>query len=351
MTKDKTIFGLRFVVNDELHPSGEDLKAFLDSPKDDESGKLRSEDLARYSELLAAVEGYERGEFHATTAEGFHDKMLYGALSHSHFVSPTLKSAVEQYLYYQHVLSSLDLKKPTAFIRSAEEEINKLSLKKKDETTKRERLQGMVDERKKTLDALKKQWLALASELSDILKYVRDNLARVDTLCDLSGTVLINERNNGNKELELIEDVKTHYKERLREFLHHGSITQEQMDAARDEVAVFTKRLSDLVREDVQSVIVVYEAVRAHIRKLYPELAGAIKTIEQKGHANIEEDLDLYASAAGRLIALISDLHVELKPIDIGSGNEQDALLFEKRREMLAYLLDLIQRGAQSGTA
>lgn len=351
MSKDTTIFGLRFVVNDELHPSHEDLQAFLDSPKDDESGKLRSEELARYRDLLAAVDGYDRGQLHGSTAQGFHDKMLYGALSHSHFVSPTLKSAVELYLYHLHALSALDLKKPTTFIRSAEEEIGRLSPKKKDEAAKRDRLQGMVDERKKALDALKKQWQALAAELNDILKYVRDNLARVDTLCDLSGTILINEQNNGKKEHELIEDIKTFYKERLKEFLHHGSITKEQMEVAREEVSVLTQRLSDLVRQDVQSVITVYEAVRTHIRKLYPDLAGAIKAIEQKGHASIDDDVQQYAQAADLFLSLLSDLRVELKPIDIGTTTEQAALLFEKRREMLAYLLDLLQRAPQAGAA
>jgi hypothetical protein len=350
MTKDKTIFGLRFVVNDALHPSHADLRTFLDGPKDDESGKRRCDDFAGYNGLLAAVEGYESGQLQGANAQGFHDKILYGALSHSHFISPTLKSVVEQYLYHLHVLSAVDIKKPTAFIRSAEEEIGRLS-QKKDEAAKQDRLQGMVDERKKTLDALKKNWMALAAELSQILEYVRDNLARVDSLCDLSGTVLLNEQNGGKKENELVEDVKTHYKERLREFLRHGSITKEQMEVAKEEVAVITKRLSDLVREDVQTVTVVYEAVRQHIRKLYPDLAKAIKAIEQKGHANIEEDVSLYTQAAGHLLSLISEFHVELKPTDIGSGSEQDTLLFEKRREMLAYLLDLLQRGPQSGQA
>jgi len=351
MKKDNTIFGLRFVINDNLHPSREDLQAFLDSLKKDEVGRHRSEGLARYGDLLAVVEDYERGLHQAATAPGFQDKMLYGALSHSHFVSPTLKSVVEQYLYYLHVLSTLDLKKPTTFIRSAEEEIGKLNPKKKDETAKRDRLQGMVDERKKTLDALKKQWMALTAELSSILEYVRDNLARVDRLCDLSGTVLINERNNGKKEQELIEDIKTHYKERLREFLHHGSITKEQMDVARDEVAALTKRLSDLVQEDVQSLINVYEAVRTHVQTYYREVAGAVKAIEQKGNVSIDVDVALYSQAAGHLLALISGLHVELEPIDVGAANEQNALLLDKRRELLAYLLDLLQRGPKPGAA
>ena len=348
MTKDNTIFGLRFVINDDLLPSREALKAFLDGPMEDGSGKPRSAELAWYYDLLAAVEGYERGQLQAATAQGFQDKMFYGALRNSRFVSPNLKAAVEQYLYYLHVLSTLDLKKPTAFIRSAEEEISKLSPKKSDEATKRDRLQGMVDERKKALDVLKKQWKALAAELSRILEYVRENMARVDKLCDLSGTVLINEQNGGKKENELIEDIKMHYKERLLEFLRHGSITKEQMEAAKEEVAVLTKRFSDLFREDVQSLTTVYEAVRTHIQKLYRELDGASKAIERKGHVSIDDDVTLYAQASGHLLSLISDLHVELKPIDIGAGTEQDVLLFEKRREMLTYFLDLLQRGPQS---
>lgn len=348
MTKDNNIFGIRSLINEDLHPSLETLKTFLDDSGKVGSGRPRSADLAWYYDLLAAVDGYERGQLQAATAQGFQDKMLYGALRNSRFVSPNLKSAVEQYLYYLHLLSTLDLKKPTAFIRSAEEEIAKLSPKKSDEATKRDRLQGMVDERKKTLEALKKQWKALAAELNSVLEYVLENLARADKLCDLSGTVLINEQNNGKKENELIEDIKVHYKERLREFLRHGSITKEQMEAAKEEVAVLTKRLSEMFREDIQSLTTVYEAVRAHIQKHYRELDGASKAIERKGHVSIDDDVTLYRQASGHLLSLLSDFHVELKPIDIGSGTEQDALLFEKRREMLAYLLDLLQRGAQS---
>jgi len=342
MTKDNAIFGLRFVVNDDIHPSREDLLAFLDGP-----GKSHREALARYGELLAAVEAYKGGQHQAATAQGFQDKMVSGALSHSRFVNTALKSVVEQYLFHLHLLSSLDLRKPTTFIRSAEEEINRLSPKKED-AIKRDRLQGMVDERKKTLDTLKKQWQARAAELSDSLKYVRDNLARVDRICDLFGTILINELNSGKKENELIEDIKTRYRERLRDFLRHGSITQEQMDAAKEEVAGLTKQLSDLVREDVQAITAVYEAVRTHIRKIYPDLDKAAKAIELKGHASIDEDVMLYTEAAGHLLSLIADLHVELKPIDIGSGKEQDALLLEERRAMLDYLLDLLTRSPGS---
>jgi len=345
MTKDNAIFGLRFVVNDDIHPSRADLQTFFDGP-----GKAHSNALARYGDLLAGVEGYQRGQHQAATSQGFQDKMVSGALSHSRFVNAALKSVVEQYLFHLHLLSSLDLKKPTTFIRSAEEEINRLS-QKKDEAIKRDRLQGMVDERKKTLDTLKKQWQARAAELSDSLKYVRDNLARVDRLCDLFGTIMMSELNNGKKEHELIEDIKTRYRERLRDFLRHGSITQEQMDAAKEEVAGLTKQLSNLVREDVQAITVVYEAVRTHIRKVYPDLDNAAKAIEQKGHASIDEDVMLYTQAAGHLLSLISDLHVELKPIEISSGKEQDALLLEERRAMLDYLLDLLTRGPRSTPA
>jgi transcriptional regulator with XRE-family HTH domain len=344
MNTRNDIFGLRFVINDDIHPTREELQAFLDGPREDGSGKTRRDWLVRYRDLLAVVEDYEQGQLQGATAQGFHDKMLYGAISHSHLVRPTLNAVVEQYLYHLHVLSTIDFKKPIAFIRSAEEEIRMLSPKRTDEAAKRDRLQGMIDDRKKALDALKKLWQALAAELSNILQYVCQNLVRVDKLCELSGMVLADELSSGTKENELVSDIKEHYKERLKEFRRHGSISQEQLEAAKEEVAVLTERLSKLVREDVQSLTAVYQAIGTHISKLYVDLNGAAKSIERKSHKQYDEDVKLYTQAAGHLLALVSDLRIELKPIDIGGVTEQDEILFEKRRQMLAYLLELLQQ-------
>jgi hypothetical protein len=116
MTTDKTIFGLRFRSNERLQPSIDGLRIFLDSPKREGKGKPHGDDLAVYRELLQAVESFEHGQ-----QAGFRDRILFTVLGHSHLVKPALKSAVEQYKYHLHNLSELDLKKPSAFIKSAEE--------------------------------------------------------------------------------------------------------------------------------------------------------------------------------------------------------------------------------------
>jgi len=51
---------------------------------------------------------------------------------------------VEQYKFHINTLSQLDLKKPSAFIKSAEEEIARLNPKKKDEVARKERLLVLV---------------------------------------------------------------------------------------------------------------------------------------------------------------------------------------------------------------
>src|SRR5208337_3767221 len=131
MAIDKTIFGLRFGANDELFPLQEDLRAFLDSPKDKNSKVLHREDLAAYNEML----------------ENIRAKMFYSALGHVSFFNQAFRSAVEQYKFHLHELRSVDFKKPTAFIKSAEEEISRLSPKKKGEAARLARLRKMVDER------------------------------------------------------------------------------------------------------------------------------------------------------------------------------------------------------------
>ena len=118
MSIDKTIFGLRFHSNGRLQLPIDGLKLFLDSPTKEVKGKRHGDDLAAYRDLLNAVESFERDH-----QGGFRDWMLFTVLGHSHIVKPALKSAVEQYKYHFYNLTELDLKKPAAFIKSAEEEI------------------------------------------------------------------------------------------------------------------------------------------------------------------------------------------------------------------------------------
>jgi hypothetical protein len=341
MTVDKTIFGLRFHSNGRLQPSINGLKLFLDSPKKNEKGKLHGDDLEAYRDLLKAVESFEHDQ-----RGGFRDWMLFTVLNHSHLVKPALKSAVEQYKYHMYNLSELDLKKPSAFIKSAEEEIARLNPQKKDETARRERLIGMVEERKRSLDALKKHWFALAEELSHIIGYIRDNLAKIEKLSEESIAILVTAQISRKKEGDLIEDIKTQFKERLRESLHQGTITREQLEAAKEEVAGLSKQTADLMRADIYALTHLYEAIHEYSGRASRELDTMIGSIEIKKHASFDEDLEHYERVEQILLLFIGDCRFEIKVAEIGTETEHDRILVEKRKEMLNHLFDLLRQGS-----
>jgi hypothetical protein len=343
MTADKTIFGLRFRSNEKLQPSIDGLRIFLDSPKKEEKGKLHNDDLAAYRDLLKSVESFEHGQ-----REGFGDWMLFTVLDHSHLVKPALKSAVEQYKYHMHILSELDLKKPSAFIKSAEEEIARLSPKKKDENARKERLLGMIDDRKRFLDDRTKLWFALAEELSHIIAYIRDNLTKIVTLSEESIVILVSDQISRKKETDLIEDIKTQFKERLRESLHQGTISKAQLEAAREEVAGLSKRTADLMRADIYALTELYETIHEYSGSASRELDRMMREIETKKHASFDEDQELYAQVEKTLVLLTCGCRFKIKATEIDTETEHGQILIEKRREMLDHLFDLLRKGSSS---
>ena len=160
MTINKTIFALRFGSNDELFPTRE--------------------------ELLDQVREFALQFRQNASSADLRPRMFYNVIDHTHFAHPSLKLAVEQYQYHSHALRTLDIRKPSAFIRSAEEELKKLSTNKKEDAVKAARLQGMVDERKKTLEEIRKKRAALTAELAHIARYIGDNLRKIKVLCEAS---------------------------------------------------------------------------------------------------------------------------------------------------------------------
>jgi hypothetical protein len=342
MTEDKTIFGLRFRSNERLQPSLEELRNFLDRPKQGNKGERQSDDLAAYRKLLEAVETFEHGR-----QARFHDRMLYGVLGHSHLVNPALKLAVEQYKFHVHVLSELDLKKPSAFIKSAEDEIVKLNPKKKDEAARKERLSVMVEERKRALNALKKRRHALGEELEHIIVYLRDNLSKIEKLSEESIVILVSVQVSRKKEVDLIEDIKMQFKERLRESLHQGTITQEHLASAKEEVADLSKRTADILRSDGYVLAQLYERIHEFSKKIARELEHILGEVERKKHASYEEDLELYRRGERILVALTQDCRFEIAPGDV-AATEQEDIIREKRHEMLDHLFNLLRKGQRS---
>jgi len=262
MAIDKTIFGLRFGANDELFPLQEDLRVFLESPKEENGKKLHGEDLTMYNGMLESIKAY--GYYHArgTAAENLQRKVFISVLEHVSFFNPAFKSVIEQYKYHFHALKAIDFKKPKGFIRSAEEEIGRLNPKKKDEAARLARLRGMVDERKSALEALEKRWEALAKELNHIARYVRENLVKIERLCGASVGILADTQTALHEESRIIDEIKVQFKEHLKDSLHRGQLSKQDLEEVKRAVDTLSQEISEFIREDLNAMAGLYPCSR-----------------------------------------------------------------------------------------
>ncbi len=333
---NSTIFNLRFGSNAQLQPSTEELRQFLASKKAGMTG-LQGDDLAPYWELLTAVAVYKRDG-----TEGFRDKMLYTVLSHSHFAKPAVRAVVEEFKYHRHTLSGLDFKKPSAFIKSAEEEISRLNPKKKEDAARIERMRGMVEERRLALEKQQKRWTELTDELNQVIAYILENLSKIEKLCGASIALLAGEQVDRKKEQGLIEDIKTEFRERLKDLLHQGTIKPQDLEAAKEQVAELSRRTADLIRSDIFTLTRVYETIHGHVRKITGELRAVAAKIEGNGQKRFEENMRLYQDAENILVALITGCKFDVKAAEISAETENDKMLVEKRREFFDHLVDLL---------
>jgi hypothetical protein len=205
----------------------------------------------------------------------------------------------------------------------------------------------MVDARKQVLDALTRRWSALVKEMGHLVQYLRENLGHIEKLCEASIVILVSEQIDRKKQSVLIEDIKTHIKERLRESLHQGTITKEQLDAAKEEASVLSKRTADLLRSDVYALSVLYESIHGHIKKIAYELDTLVAQISAT-RTDFEQDKMLFDKIGQVLLSLITDYRLKLQSTEIRPETERDIILLEKRKEMFDHLFSTLQNGRPS---
>ena len=297
MTINKSIFGLRLQSHPELYPSNEELRAFIVSIKKNGGQEAHGNDLAKYGELLKEVK------------QDFQGKMFYGVLSHSRFVNPALKSAVEQYKYLLHSLIMLDLKKPKVFIR---------------------------------------RWAALSEELSNIALYIRDNLLKIEKLCEASIVILVDLQIEKKFEGQLIEEIRTHFKEHLKDSLHHGPIADQYLESVKKDVSILSKEISVILREDVYTLQNMYESIYSHVKKIARQIETLMDKFKSRKGKNFEDDWRLLEQVEQALVSLISEYHFELTATEIHTETAHEDILMEKRKEMLDRLFELLQKERRS---
>ena len=342
---DTAIFGLRFKSNPAIQPSAEELRNFLERPKDGGKEK-RKNDFVKYLQYLAQVKEFESRDELRASARDCKDKIVLSALSHSQFFKQTVHTVIEQYQYHYHKLLSADLKKPMAFIKSAEEEVRKLNPKKKEDQAKIARLQDMVSHRQKDIKAIETNRRELAEELMNITSYVKDNLVRIWELSESSITILVGLHIAGEKQGQLIEDIKTHFKDQIRDQLKMGPVTKQYVETLKADVADLSKQVSQYVLEDIYSATRVYEEIHDHAKKIAARLGELTDRIKRGDDRDLDGDKTLFGEIEAALVSLVSEFDFDIKK---GEGprveSERDKIISEKRNEMLDHLFALLKKG------
>ena len=342
MALNKTIFGLRFGADETLYPAPTDLKVFLESTnKKGERGR-HDDDLAAYRDLLSRVTAFERQQQRNASLYNFRERMFYGVLSLSQFVNPVLKRDVDLYKYYVHGFTLLDLKKPAAFIKAADEEMNALNPKRKQDAVKLHRLAGMVEERKRTLEIQEKRKAALAKELGSIARYVRSNLVKIGKLCEASIVILMELQMSGKMAGRLIEEIEEDFKEYLEDVTHQGPVDGQHLDTVKQDLSMLTNEMSVLVREDLYALAGLYEAIYDQTKRIIYELDIRLAEMETGKNRSFEEDSELFKQVEQVLVSLLSGHHFELKARNMRAETAHESILMEKRREMIEDVFELL---------
>jgi len=348
MAMETSIFGLRFNSNADLNPNREELRVFLEGTAKPGSRQLHQSDLARYSGLLEGLLAFERRERPDGASQDIRAKMFYAVLDHSQFVTPGLKLAVEQFKYHFHDLASIDLVKPAAFIRTAEAEMGRLNPKKKEEAARLARLRGMVEERKRMLDELIRRRPAVAEELGNIARYVRDNLVKIEKRCKTAIAILVDPQVSQQKEKQLIDDIKERFKEQLKDSLRIGGLSRKDLEAAKRDVGVLAREVSSFLRDDVGAMVRLYEAVHDHVRQHAGEIDRILAEIGSGKNRSAAEDPSLFKNLEGILVSLVSNYRFELRTASLRSETAHEHVLHDTRRELLLRLSALLGRGRRS---
>jgi len=344
MMTDNTIFGTRSDADEDIQPSPEELAAFLEQANKDGSGEPPIGDLADFRWLITDVEVHERRQVLDESEQDLSRKVAFGVLGHTQFANPMLLSEVELYSYYLHALSLLDFKNPASFVKSAEHEMSRLSPKRIVDVMRMGRLQEMVAERKKILAKLKSKWRAITSEQRRIALYVRDNLVKIEKLCEASIVIIAEADSNRVKEKQLIEEVRTYLRELLKDAARHRKITRQNLDKVRDEVELISMEMPYLFSTDSQAMMKLYESIRGHIKKAAQDIATILADLESKKSGSVQENFELLQKLGFVLVTLLSGYRMEIKPSQDGPVSPRDRIINEKRVAMIDHLFELVRK-------
>jgi hypothetical protein len=334
------IFGRREGPDASIRPSEEDLGAFLERMKKQGALVPHVNAMGKIRLMLIDMEAFETRRKIEPWQQDHRERMVYGVLRHSRFVCIELLTAVAEFQYHLRTLASLDFASPEEFIANAERTLKKLKRSKIDHVVRMLRLKEMIEERRNLLAGLEVRQRALIDELRHIASYVRENLIRIETLCRKAIVVLVEIGLERTKEGELIEEVRTQFHRELRAASGVRQLVAEDLERAKQIADRLTRKLSDLVREDVYSLSRLYETVHDLAKNTSGELTELLRELDRVRSGQRQEIIETFQRIGQALALLIVGFPDELRPKKVDIGLTRNALLMDKRREMVEYLFE-----------
>ena len=343
MKKDTTtIFGPWVSARKDLQPTPEELDAFLEQMKKQGTLMPLVKGLARLRLLLIDIDAFEQRRRLDPGQQDLHDRMVFGILLHTRFINEDLLQAVILFHYHLRTLASLDLESPVEFIIAAERTMKKLNRKKIDHALRMVRLTEMIEERKKMIAGIEARRAQLSAELRSIAWYVQDNLAATEMLCRKSIVILVEIGLEKQKECELIEAIRKQFKKELSASIGVRQLTTDAVAKAKHVVDRLTHKLSRMIRDDVYHLSQLYEVIHDRMQVAAKELGGFLTGAAGVQGNRGQDSIELFQRIGEVLVSLITDYPRELKPYKSAVDTTTNALVLEKRREMVDHLLEQV---------
>ena len=330
--------------NDKKSPTQEEVNSFLKNPNRENGRSQCVDELVKYRQVLKDIDAFERHQQFDSTRRDLRQLMYYRVLGHTKLVNRELLSAVELYSDHLKSLTSLDFVNPTALIKSAEKEMGNIGTGSVGDAARMAKLQTMVKTQKQSLSELKRRWLTLSSELLRFADYIRDKMAEIEKTCGASVAILSDCEIARKKERQRIEDIKKYYKTQLKNDLYSSQVTWRDLENAKKEFDALSGEIYTLGREDIETLIDLYTAIRGHAKRTTTEIDLLRVEIERKKNGSVKENKDLFSRLGHVLSSLLADHHVELKASRNRVETSDENIVRAIRKEVIDYLFEVVQK-------
>jgi len=323
-----------------MRPTKADLASFLERMKKQGALFPLFNAMGRLRLMQIDMEAFEARRKLEPWQQDHRERMVFGVLRHSRFVSEELMVAVAEFQYHLRMLASLDFAGPEEFIQNAKQTLKKLKRSKIDDVERMVRLTEMIEERRNILESLAGRQSALINEMRHIASYVRENLVRMETLCRKAVVVLVETGLDRTREGELIEEVRTQFNRELRTASGVRQLTAEDLERAKHIADRLARKLSDVIRDDVYSLSRLYETVHDIAKSTADELTERLREVDRARTLGDHEVVEPFQKIGHALAQLLVGFPDELRPKKADIGLTHNALLMDKRREMVEYLFE-----------